>query len=80
MYQSHIRLKERVKQLGNHHQKYLRTIDQYLEVLVGRLEDAGKMEEVHLWKGASRLEAEMDEVVSVGNSQDEKLSFLACYY
>lgn len=80
VYQTYTRLKERVKQLGNHHQKYLRTIDRYLDALIGRLEDAGKMEEVHLWKGSPRLEAEMDVVISVGNSLDEKLAYLACYY
>ena len=74
------RLKERVSQLGNHHQKYIRTIEKYLDPMVISLEDAGKIEDIHLWRGASRLSQEMDIVLSVANGLQEKLTFLACYY
>lgn len=74
------RLKERVNQLGNHHQKYIRTIEKYLDPMVASLENAGKIEDVYLWKGASRLSQEMDIVLGVATSFEEKLSFLACYY
>jgi len=74
------RLKERVSQLGNHHQKYIRTIEKYLDPMVGSLEDAGKIEDIHLWRGASRLSREMDVILGVANSLTEKLTYLACYY
>jgi len=74
------RLKERVSQLGNHHHKYIRTIDKYLEGMVGSLEDAGKIEEIHLWHGATDLKTEMDIILNVADSLDDKLNYLACYY
>jgi hypothetical protein len=42
------RLKERVNLLGNHHQKYIRTIEKYLDPLVECLENEGKLENIHL--------------------------------
>ncbi len=74
------RLKERVNQFGNHHQKYVRTIEKYLDPMVGSLENAGKIEDVHLWKGTSHLSQEIEIVLGVANSLDEKLTYLACYY
>jgi len=74
------RLKERVSQLGNHHQKYIRTIDRYLDPMVASLENAGKIEEIHLWRGATHLEDEMDIVLGVAIDLKQKLTFLACYY
>ncbi len=74
------RLKERVSQLGNHHQKYIRTIERYLEPMVKSLEDAGKIEDVHIWRGSRRLSQEMDIVLAVTNNLADKLTYLACYY
>lgn len=74
------RLKERVSKLGNHHQKYIRTIEKYLDPMVSSLENAGKIEDIHLLRGASRLPQEMDIVFGVANSLPEKLTYLACYY
>ncbi len=74
------RLKDRVSQLGNHHQKYLRTIERYLEPMVKSLEDAGKIEDVHIWRGSSRLSQEMDIVLAVTDTVTDKLTYLACYY
>jgi len=74
------RLKDRVSQLGNHHQKYIRTIERYLEPMVKSLEDAGKIEDVHIWRGSSRLSQEMDIVLAVADTITDKLTYLACYY
>ena len=74
------RLKERVSQLGNHHQKYIRTIEKYLDPMVSSLEDEGKIENIHFWRGSLRLSQEMDIVLGVANGLQEKLTFLACYY
>jgi hypothetical protein len=74
------RLKERVSKLGNHHQKYIRTIEEYLDPMVSSLEDAGKIEDIHLWRGSSRISQEMDIVLGIAHGLQEKLTFLACYY
>lgn len=74
------RLKERVSQLGNHHQKYIKTIEKYLDPMVISLENAGKIEDVHIWRGSPRLSQEMELVSGVASSLPEKLTSLACYY
>ncbi len=74
------RLKERVSKFGNHHHKYVRTIEKYLDPMVRSLENAGRIEDIHLWKGTSRLSQEMDVVLGVANTLEEKLTYLACYY
>lgn len=74
------RLKERVSQLGNHHQKYIKTIEKYLDPMVSSLENAGKIEDVHIWRGSPRLSQEMEIISDVASSLPEKLTFLACYY
>ncbi|OQX95473.1 hypothetical protein B6I21_05255 [candidate division KSB1 bacterium 4572_119] len=74
------RLKKRASLLGNHQQKYIRTIEANLDSLMTSLENAGKSEYIHFWKGTPRLSEEMDVVLSVATSKEEKLSFLACYY
>jgi len=74
------RLKERVNLLGNHHQKYIRTIEKHLDPLVECLENAGKLEDIHLWKGSPRLIEEMDVILNVAPTYEQKLTFLACYY
>ena len=74
------RLKNRANSLGNHHQKYIRTIEKHFENLVESLEKAGKLEYIHFWKGTPRLSEEMDVVLSVAPSREMKLAYLACYY
>lgn len=74
------RLKERVSLLGNHHQKYIHTIEQHLDPMVESLENAGKIEDIHLWRGSMRPRQEMEIILNVANSFDEQLTFLACYY
>ncbi len=44
------------------------------------MENAGKLESIHLWKGGVDLDDEMDVVISVAESDKEKLAFLACYF
>ena len=74
------RLKERVSLLGNHHQKFIRNIEKYGGKLIGRLEDEGLIENVHLWKSAYNLSKEMDIIVHVASDLKEKKIFLGCYY
>lgn len=74
------RLKNRANLLGNHHQKYIRTIEKNLDSLVKSLEDARKLEYIHFWKGTPRLNQEMDVILSVASTLEQKLSYLACYY
>jgi hypothetical protein len=74
------RLKERAYDLGNHHRKHLRNIATHIDALVDRLEACGKIDQVHFWSSAPDLANEMDTVMDVGRDEEEKLSFLGCYY
>jgi signal-transduction protein with cAMP-binding, CBS, and nucleotidyltransferase domain len=73
------RLKERAGELGNHHRKYLHHIATHKDLLIDRLEEMGKIEEVHFWTAAPDLEAEMDTVSEMGRSREEKTAFLGTY-
>ena len=48
--------------------------------MVRSLEDAGKIEDIHIWRGSPRLAQEMDIIADVATSLPEKLAYLACYY
>ena len=48
--------------------------------MVSSLEHAGKIEDIHIWRGSPRLSQEMDIISDVANSLPEKLTYLACYY
>jgi len=74
------RLKIRANQLGNHQQKYIKKIEKHLNPLVEDLENAGLLENIHLWKGTSKLSEEMDVVLNVASTSEQKLNYLACYY
>ena len=73
-------LKHRYSNLSNHHQKFIRIIEQHGESLIDRLEARGKIDDVHLWKIASNFSAEMDCVTDVAEDVKEKLRFLGCYH
>lgn len=74
------RLVENVRLLGNHHLKYTRTIEAGKNRLIERLEAKGQIDQVHLWKSAHDVRREMDVILGVGQSLDEKLTLLGCYY
>jgi len=74
------RLKERISQFGNHHRKYIQTIEKNHENLIERLEEFGKIGKVHLWKPTYDLSYEMDRIIEVSRNMDEKLNFLGTYY
>lgn len=74
------RLKERTEALGNHNRKYLASINRNKEALISKLEEAGKIDQVHLWRKAYNFSEEMETVLSVGDRLDEKLEFLGCYF
>ena len=74
------KLRDRVSLLGNHHQKYIRSIETHKDRLIAGLEAKGKIDQVHLWKSAPDLSSEMDVIVELGDTLEEKLSFLSCYY
>lgn len=74
------RLKDRVSTLSNHHQKFIRMIEKYGELLIERLEEKGRIEKVHLWKSAYNLSEEMDIIAGVARDEKEKSIFLGCYY
>jgi hypothetical protein len=75
-----LRLKERVSHLGNHHQKYLRSIEAHKDRLIEGLEAKGRIDQVHLWKSARDLSEEMDVILELGDTLQEKLDLLSCYY
>ncbi|NIM20597.1 MAG: hypothetical protein GTO51_10275 [Candidatus Latescibacteria bacterium] len=74
------RLVENVRLLGNHHLKYLRNIEANKDHLIESLEAKGKIDQVHLWKSAQDISGEMDVILEVGDSLQEKLYFLGCYF
>ena len=74
------KLRDRVSVLGNHHQKYIRSIQTYKDRLIAGLEAKGRIDQVHLWKSAIDLPSEMGVIVELGDTLEDKLSFLSCYY
>jgi hypothetical protein len=73
-------LTRRASELGNHHRKYLQTIVATKDLLVKRLEESGRIDEVHLWSAAADVAAEIECVGAMGRSLDERLQFLGCYF
>ncbi|MCK4584124.1 hypothetical protein KAU13_01780, partial [candidate division WOR-3 bacterium] len=73
-------LKEESSILGNHNRKYLLAIDSYLDCLKARLEEKGKVDQVHFWHYATDPKSEMSSALDVGRDEREKLNFLGCYY
>jgi len=80
MPEPYLHLKDRVSLLGNHHQKYLRSIESHKDRLIGGLEARGEIDQVHLWKPAPDLPAEMAVVLELGSDLDEQLSLFGTYY
>ncbi len=73
-------LKEESSILGNHNRKYLLAIDSYLDCLKARLEEKGKVDQVHFWHYATDPKSEMSTAFYVGRDEREKLNLLGCYY
>jgi len=73
-------LKQQARALGNHNQKYIHAISRHIGSLTEKLEEKGKIDQVHLWLPAHDLKTEMDTVVAVGENLRQKLDFLGCYY
>jgi hypothetical protein len=74
------KLRDRVALLGNHHKKYIRSIEDHKDHLIESLEAKGKIDQVHLWRSARDLSEEMDVILELGDSLEEKLANLGCYY
>lgn len=74
------RLKNRARVLGNHHRKYLLTIENHYHELAARLEKAGLHDRVHLWVTALDYKEEMGTVAKVGSDLQEKLNDLGTYF
>ena len=74
------RLKKRSAILGNHFKKYLTIIEKNLDSLMERLENAGMKERIHLWVNSPDYRKEMQTILLVGTSQQEKLDDLGCYF
>ncbi|MCK4547268.1 MAG: hypothetical protein KAW17_07480 [Candidatus Eisenbacteria sp.] len=73
-------LKQRASVLGNHNQKYIRTIEKVRDRFTHRLEVRGLHDKIHFYRAAPNLNAEMDAIVSASNDQQDALDFLGCYY
>lgn len=74
------RLVKRSAVLGNHFKKYLTIIEKNLDSLMERLENAGMKERVHLWVNSPDYRKEMQTILLVGTSQQERLNDLGCYF
>ncbi len=74
------RLLRRARSLGNHHRKYIYYIENHIDSLLTRLEQAMVIEQVHLWVSALDYKSEMKTIALVGTTLEEKLSDLSCYF
>ncbi|MFH1278060.1 MAG: hypothetical protein ABIK65_06755 [Candidatus Eisenbacteria bacterium] len=74
------RLEERCQELGNYRRKYSHAIDKHGRLLIDRLEESGRFDQVHLRQPAKDPGAEMDAVLSAGRDPAEMLTLLGCYY
>ena len=72
-------LRDRIEPLANHLQRYLLIAEKRVGVLLGRLEEEGLRQRVWFWDVAQDLGQEMDVVMRVGRTREEKLSFLGTY-
>jgi hypothetical protein len=73
-------LEEEAESLANHMQRQLHAARRYKDALTEKLELSGQAGDVNLWQQATDFPGEMDIVVGVGDTVQEKLSFLGCYY
>ncbi len=74
------RLKRRAQILGNHYRKYLHVVDRGYDGLCGRLERKRVVEKIHIWERPFDYRAEMSLVARLGDTLEEKLSDLGCYF
>ncbi len=73
-------LEEDTESLANHVKRQLHAARRHKDALIGKLERRGLMGDVHLWQVAPDPASEMDLVASVGDSLEERLEFLGCYF
>ena len=73
-------LQRRVEVLGNHYQKYLRTIKLYKNMLLEKLESSGKLMQVHLWQSSPSPVQEMKIVDNLSNDDKTRIQLISCYY
>jgi hypothetical protein len=74
------RLLERAEELGSWRRRYLYNLERGLPELIVRLEERGKVEEVHLWSPSSAVPGEMETILSLGKNREQRLSDLGCYF
>lgn len=75
------RLQERVSSFGNHHRKYLQLIETKQNALIDRLAVRGLIDQIHLWRAVGgRLSKEMPIIRTIGQTHEEQLEFMGCYY
>ena len=73
-------LQSRVADLGNHYQKYLRTIKLYTNLLIESLESSGKLMQVHLWQSSPTPVQEMQIVAELSKDDKTRVQLISCYY
>jgi len=73
-------LEEETAVLANNNQRYLHAVQTRAGELVQALEERGQADRVHLWQTARDPGVEMDVVLGVAETLEERLSFLGCYY
>ena len=74
------RLETRAAGLGNHHRKYVHFARRHAQRLGERLEALGGIDEIHFGSVSPDPAREMDLVSEMGRDEDERLSFLGCYF
>ncbi len=74
------RLFARVRPLGNPARKHLWAVERWGETLVGRLEAAGTLADVHLDRTAPVPAEDFDVVAAAGRDPEERLALLGTFY
>jgi hypothetical protein len=73
-------LLERAEELGSWRRRYVYNIQKGLPGLVSRLEQHGKLEEVRLWTASPSVATEIETILGLGRTREERLSDLGCYF
>ncbi|MEJ2055300.1 MAG: hypothetical protein P8X42_15400, partial [Calditrichaceae bacterium] len=73
-------LQRRVTALGNHYQKYMRTIELYKDALIYELESSGRLMQVHLWQSSPTPVQEMHIISTLTKDEKMRVQLLSCYY
>ncbi|MCF7884974.1 MAG: hypothetical protein K9M80_00635 [Candidatus Marinimicrobia bacterium] len=77
---STIDLMGRTSELGNHHQKYILSIEQHYDTLISLLDEHHLIDQIRLLRFSSAPEKHMRTISSLLDDRETKLDMVGCYY